>query len=195
MNTKNNQRRRDTDERLFAAYREILEAGEGIVTVSQLCGRAGVNRATFYAHFDCMRSFEVELVHRMFRQMMARDEAFARGEASFTDVLSIRERLLGVISYLREHEAFLQRLLGSAAFSDMLNQIGLRDMGVVLRRLVGLPKEQLDDESETFRLAFSGYGMTGILRNWLAHGCEMSDEELCDRLLEAVDMRSASDDS
>lgn len=191
MNTKNNQRRRDTDERLFDAYRQILETGEDTATVSELCGRAGVNRATFYAHFGCMKSFETEVVHRLFRQMTARDEAFARGAAPAADSPDTPERLLGLISYLRKRQAFLRRLLGSEAFSDMLNQIGIRDMAVVQRWLLGLPKEQLDDESEAFRLAFLGYGMTGLLRNWLAHGCDITDDELCDRLTGVMGTRNA----
>lgn len=70
MNTKNNQRYRETEIRMDAAMLELMKHTEfEKITVKKICETAGVNRSTFYAHFTdiydmldrmedfCIRSF------------------------------------------------------------------------------------------------------------------------------------------
>ena len=53
MNTKNNSRSRKTRERLKEALLRLLARRDILdVTVSRLCQEAGVNRSTFYAHYQ-----------------------------------------------------------------------------------------------------------------------------------------------
>lgn len=52
MNTKNNQRYRETEIRMDAAMLELMKHTEfEKITVKKICETAGVNRSTFYAHF------------------------------------------------------------------------------------------------------------------------------------------------
>ena len=52
MNTVNNKRRRESVEKIEAAFMALLEEKElQEITVSQLCLLTGLNRSTFYANF------------------------------------------------------------------------------------------------------------------------------------------------
>lgn len=52
MNTKNNQRFKDTEIRMQSVMLELMKYMEfEKITVKKICEKAQVNRSTFYAHF------------------------------------------------------------------------------------------------------------------------------------------------
>ena len=55
MNTKNNKRGRDTDEKIVRAmFRVMTRENKALssVTVREICQEAGINRSSFYAHYQ-----------------------------------------------------------------------------------------------------------------------------------------------
>lgn len=53
MNTPNNKRRRDSQNRIVAAFIQALQTQElSQISVTQLCQAAKVNRTTFYANYQ-----------------------------------------------------------------------------------------------------------------------------------------------
>ncbi|MBP3692176.1 MAG: TetR/AcrR family transcriptional regulator, partial [Clostridia bacterium] len=52
MNTKNNKRRRQSQEKIEKAFIELLQTKElKEITVSDICKITGLNRSTFYANY------------------------------------------------------------------------------------------------------------------------------------------------
>ena len=58
MNTKNNIRFQVTDQKIRKVFLEELEKnGIEKVSVSTICQKVGINRSSFYAHFEDVRKF------------------------------------------------------------------------------------------------------------------------------------------
>lgn len=73
MNTKNNSRARDTRERLKEALLRLLARRDILdVTVSRLCQEAGVNRSTFYSHYDSIGELMEELEQEIGANLIGR---------------------------------------------------------------------------------------------------------------------------
>lgn len=73
MNTKNNSRARDTRERLKEALLRLLARRDILdVTVSRLCQEAGVNRSTFYSHYDSIGDLMEELEQEIGANLIGR---------------------------------------------------------------------------------------------------------------------------
>ena len=53
MNKANNQRRRDTIEKIEKAFISLIHENDlNQISISQLCKKAGINRTTFYSCYD-----------------------------------------------------------------------------------------------------------------------------------------------
>lgn len=94
MNTKNNQRFRETEVRMESAMLELMKQTKfEEITVKKICEKAQVNRSTFYAHFmdiydmlDKMETFlSCELLERYQSMPLGKDPAFS--EKSFIPFL------------------------------------------------------------------------------------------------------------
>ena len=73
MNTKNNSRSRETRERLKEALLRLLARRDILdVTVSRLCQEAGVNRSTFYSHYDSIGELMEELEQEIGANLIGR---------------------------------------------------------------------------------------------------------------------------
>lgn len=68
MNTKNNQRYKDSEKRIQDALMKLMEHQElEDVTVMDICKEAHINRATFYAHYEDIYDLMFK-VERLIRQ-------------------------------------------------------------------------------------------------------------------------------
>ena len=68
MNTKNNQRYKDSEKRIQDALMKLMENQElEDVTVMDICKEAHINRATFYAHYEDIYDL-MSRVERLIRQ-------------------------------------------------------------------------------------------------------------------------------
>ena len=68
MNTKNNQRYKDSEKRIQDALMKLMEHPElEDVTVMDICKEAHINRATFYAHYEDIYDLMFK-VERLIRQ-------------------------------------------------------------------------------------------------------------------------------
>lgn len=53
MNVKNNRRKRDSMARITKVFLELVQEKEiGRISVTEICQKAGLNRATFYANYE-----------------------------------------------------------------------------------------------------------------------------------------------
>ena len=73
MNTKNNRKFQETDAHICATFLDLLETHDfDNISISLLCQKAGITRATFYSHFGDMNHFFDAVAQRLFLEL--RDE-------------------------------------------------------------------------------------------------------------------------
>ena len=111
-----------TAARMDEAFLALLEKKDfAYITVKEICAAAGVNRSTFYLHYETvgdLLSESVEHMNRQFLDYMAQDaEAFAaRLRTCPTEELYLvtPEYLTPYLHYIRDHQRLFRTALGNA---------------------------------------------------------------------------------
>lgn len=156
MNTKNNRKFQETDAHICATFLDLLETHDfDNISISLLCQKAGITRATFYSHFGDMNHFFDAVAQRLFLELRDEDCANFRkmdsqGELHHASILSLFEHILKYRSFYQVyitqvHSYHFCLLLPPSniqrAFKNMLPAMAslLR-----VRRIIALPFTTLD---------------------------------------------------
>ncbi len=175
MNTKNNRRARETDEAIVrAVYETVWLEHRPIskITVREVCEKAGINRSTFYAHYQ-----DIFDVAEQTEKSMARLH-YDRMCAAFQEGGGFREAMKSVFEFVKEYREFYQLYFQEVSHAtrliEVLNLPFQREVQRVQeeKRDYGVPKEG------TYHYHFFTAGMTSLLITWLNRGCAETPEEL-----------------
>lgn len=107
MNTKNNRKFQETDAHICATFLDLLDTHDfDNISISLLCQKAGITRATFYSHFGDMNHFFDAVAQRLFLELRDEDCANFRkmdsqGELHHASILSLFEHILKYRSFIR----------------------------------------------------------------------------------------------
>lgn len=174
MNTPNNRRAQNSVENIIRAVFGIMQTeGKplGKITVREVCERAGINRSTFYAHFQDVYDVGESVEKRM---------AEMAGEA-FMDRLqesgSMRESFESEFEFIREYKEFYLLYLGESRrvraiemlmepHQERLKQMDPKDFGCVV-----------EGEIEYWQDFFAA-GLAAMLYRWLKNDCRETPKQL-----------------
>ena len=165
MNTKNNRRRKQSQERIERAFVELLQSrGIKEITVSDIIELAELNRSTFYANY--MDIFDLA------------DKVRGRMEQDFTDLFADydyfndRSGALKMFTHIRDNQIFYKTYFKLCY--DEKHLISVYDP----RRA---EKEHIEGNLR-YHIEFFRNGLNAIIRLWLADGCRESPEEMAEVL-------------
>jgi AcrR family transcriptional regulator len=177
----------DLDRRVVrteAAIRQALielieERGFDALTVSDIAGRANINRGTFYLHYrdkyDLLEQTETEIIADL-------EGIFRRGALLTLEDLNNADKPLPVIvklfEYLRDNAALMHSILelqGDVSFQGQLKKAIERNLkfGVLTG---GRPLTFLVPGDYLISYLLSVH--FGVVQVWLAHGCIESPQEM-----------------
>lgn len=174
MNTHNNRRSQNSVENIIRAVFGIMYTEKrplGKITVREVCERAGINRSTFYAHFQDVYDVAESVEKRM---------AEMAGE-TFMDCLqsggSMRKGFEGLFEFIREYKEFYLLYLEDSRrvraiemlmepHQERLKQANLKDLGCVV-----------EGEIE-YRQDFFAAGLAAMLYRWLKNDCRETPGQL-----------------
>ncbi|BDR53687.1 TetR family transcriptional regulator [Bombiscardovia nodaiensis] len=181
VNTKNNQRFRDTEVRMEAAMLHLLKEREfSKISVSSICKRAEVNRSTFYAHFCDIPEMLSVMEDTLADELLAR---YASPKGPRNQMFS-RDSFIPFLQHIKEHQYFYRIILGTRkAFPLETGYEPLLNM--VIRPLC----ERAGIESEDDILYYLTYfeaGFSVILKRWLDQGCKKSEEEFASTITNCI---------
>ena len=178
MNTKNNQRSKETDERIVrATFLAMMEGKKPVskVTVREVCERAGINRSTFYAHYldvyDVMEQVEKTMAAGLTQRFL---EILDSGG-------SISRCFLALFEYIREYREFYTFYLTESnrtgvigvaweMLSDRVQSITPQDFGYT------------SQQEMMYQGTFFTFGLTAVIRAWVTQGCQETPQQLLEFL-------------
>ncbi len=150
------------------------------ITVKEICQEAGVNRSTFYLHYETINDLLIESINYMNDQFL---EFFPKGENRVdqrvhTDNLGelylITDQYLNpYLNYIREHKRVFQtarRKSSTLGLKDHFDEMFESVLRPILDRFHIAPREQ--------RYVAKYYigGIMSVLNEWIANGCEDENE-------------------
>ena len=171
MNSKNNLRFQETEEKIRNIFSELLKTKElSKITVSEICSLADINRTTFYLHhediYELMQCIESDMYHYF--------------KIIFTfpgKNYCLRDRFLHLFSFIRENQDFYRVYLSSQRRPSIFDYALLPESDMRIQKFMRQSDINSSSEYEycqTFFLA----GLTAFLQKWLNSGCLEPEEEL-----------------
>lgn len=175
MEKKQDARVRYTKMMIRSSFIELLrEKPVAKISVTELCERAGINRATFYAHYsdpsDLLRSIEDEILSDLSRWL--EPAIAAQGDVALSDMLT------PIIEYIGENADVCSVLLSSSG--DAGFQAKVVD-AVEQPFLAGFRRGGSREVAEYF-YTFAADGCVGMLKKWLSGGMTVPPARLAEMM-------------
>ena len=165
-----------TAARMDETFLELLEKKDfAYITVKELCEKAGVNRSTFYLHYETMN----DLLKECYQYMIGRFLTYMEKDAgSFIEKLQncpmeelyliTPEYLTPYLTYIKENQRLFRTMLENAAI------FGLEDSYTGLLRHVITPilnRYGVPEKDRGYLMAFHLGGLMAIVSEWLKGNC------------------------
>ena len=159
----------------------LLEKEFAYITVKEVCDRAGVNRSTFYLHYENTADLLEETVaglHTRFRDSMASsgEKLEIRRDTPLEELFLITDRhLLPYLTFVRENRRVYRAVHdqmevfgGERTYKDYFQSV----FSPILSRY-GVARERHEYIMEFYR-----YGLTAVLMKWVESDCRESPEQI-----------------
>lgn len=172
-----------TAARMDEAFLELLEKKDfTYITVKEICEKAGVNRSTFYLHYETVSDLLAESARYIITQFV---EAMPHDTAEFMSQIQTRpleelylitpEYLTPYLNYIKKHRRIFRTTLEQASV------LGMNDAYLSLNRHVFMPilnRYQVPLSNQKYMMPFYINGIMGIVNEWLKEDCEDSIERM-----------------
>lgn len=186
----------NTARRMDEAFLELLERKDfSFITVKEICEKAGVNRSTFYLHYETVGDLLSESMEYMHGQFL--EQFRGLGDVAGRIRHCPREELVLLTpSYLRPYLEFIQthqRLYRAALerpeifAADMAYQKMFRNIFSPILERFSVPEAE-----RNYRMMFYLHGIEGIVAQWLKEECAASVETVI-RIIQVCVLPSAQE--
>ena len=166
----------NTAARMDEAFLELLSRKSfAYLSVKEICEKAGVNRSTFYLHYETIGDLLNESMQYMSSQFLTYFKASTRSMISRLrdcplDELNLitPEYLTPYLNYIRDHKRLFQTAVENASF------LRLDETYDKMFRYVFLPileRYQIPEPDRPYTMAFYVHGLMAIISEWLHDDC------------------------
>lgn len=181
----------NTAVKMDEAFISILEKKDfEYITIKEICERAGVNRSTFYLHYETTRDLLVEALEYINSRFLgyfqtdaaATIEKIKRGDLKEL-VLITPEYLNPYLEFIKDHKRLFAAALtrpetfhANVSFRKMFEHL----FNPIMERF-GLPPEE-----RNYILAFYIKGIIGIVTEWLNRDCSEPVEIIASLIMKCI---------
>lgn len=183
-----------TAARMDEAFLTLLAKKDfGYITVKEICEEAGVNRSTFYLHYETMADLLAESVSYMNEQFLAYmkkdSEAFVvkLKNCPLDDLYLITpEYLTPYLGYIKKHKHLFRTAMKNAAVLGMDKSYDrmLQYVFTPIFERYGIPQKD-----RCYLMAFYIHGLMAMISEWLRNDCADSMEYIVEMIQRCVKRR------
>jgi AcrR family transcriptional regulator len=162
--------------RMDQAFLKLLEKKDmEYITVKEICEAAGVNRSTFYLHYETIGDLLTESVRYMNEQFLEHMKLRAETFVSRIHECPLDELYLVTPAYLTPYLEYIsqnKRLFRTALKNS--SSLGLDRMYSQMMRYVFTPileRFQIAEPDRPYMVAFYIHGLMAIISEWLKNDC------------------------
>ena len=172
-----------TAARMDQAFLELLEEKDfAYITVKEICERAGVNRSTFYLHYETVNDLLAESARYIIGKLIAN---MPQSTAEFFEKLQTRpleelhlitpEYLTPYLNFVKEHSRIFRTAVEHSSV------LGMDDAYLALNHHVFTPildRFHVSPSEQKYMMPFYIHGLMGIINEWLKEDCKDSVEHI-----------------
>lgn len=166
------------------------------ITVKEICHRAGVNRSTFYLHYETIADLvdeALEMINQRFRSYFPQQEEEILGNMGSRErenlVLVTREYLLPYLRFIRDNKKVYR-----AAFRNPSSMQAHTRYGELKQQIFGpiLERFEIPAAQRPYYMAYYVEGIIAIVKEWLRQDCADEVEMIADIIESCVRPRDGS---
>lgn len=159
MNTKNNKRRRESQDKIERAFIELIQTREiSRISVAEICKKTGLNRSTFYANYEDIYDLADKIMDKLENDV----SELYDGKSGLHN-----QDWLRLLCHIRDNQIFYKTYFKLGYDRSKISLSMLNTSYMVF------PQEHIEYHAEFFRAGFNA-----IVKKWLSGGCEESPEEI-----------------
>lgn len=182
-----------------AALLALLEEKEfSYITVKEICARAGVNRSTFYLHYETIGDLLSETLEQVDRKFWSSFQAKQKeivGNISSVPpdrlIFIDREYLIPYLTFIKENRSIY--LAAHKNPSCMNSQSQYEKISKTVLQPI-LERFQIERSEQCYWIAFYVQGACAIVSEWIRNGYRESAEELADIMTRCIRPRPNEED-
>lgn len=173
MNTKNNQRFRDTEIKMEASMLRLMKKYDfDKITVKKICEESKVNRSTFYAHFtdiyDMLNKMETELRRELI-------ESFKQDKKDEKNTMFSEESFIKFLEHIEKHKYFYKINLNTRKSFPI--EDGFEQLYPIIEKRSQKAGIYSRDEIMYYYVSFQA-GFTMILKRWVDNDCKERKDQI-----------------
>lgn len=172
-----------TAARMDEAFLELIEKKDfAYITVKEICEKAGVNRSTFYLHYETVGDLLAEsaqhIIDRFVEFMPYETADFINklNECPIEELYLITpEYLTPYLTYIKEHRRIFRTTIEQAAtlrMYDAYTDLNRHILTPILNRF------KVPAEDQSYILQFHIQGIMAVINEWLKADCADSIEHI-----------------
>ena len=162
MNTPNNKRRKNSQEKIERAFVHFLQTKEiNEISVTDICKEAKLNRSTFYANYLDVYDLAEKIVKKIENDVFMLYQEERETKNNTNDFLKL-------FRHIKENQIFYKTYF-------KLN----RDKHFIIQQYdTNLSKLMYEDKFIDYHIEFFMAGLNAIVKKWLNNDCKESPEEI-----------------
>jgi len=160
------------------------------ITVKEICQEAGVNRSTFYLHYENTVELLEEAIEYTNDEFLSyfkdADESFISNMNSKSDdelLLITPSYLKPYLKYIKENKALHSSGVLKSAYmkpNEKFKKMAKHIFYPIMERL------KVEENKRDYILAYYTHGVIAIVEQWLKNDCKESIDEICDIIINCV---------
>ena len=179
MNVKNNKRYKVNSEKIETAFLSMLYNKKyEDITISEICEKSGINRSTFYAHYDDINDLIIKIESKFAHSM---SQIFNFGLRQDNDAF------VEMFTFVKENKYFYKAFLN-------IPYVTLAETNTKIEVLKNIGNnrniDKLNNIDLFYRASFFGAGIKEICRLWLDRDCKESPKQMAKLLYDEYTNRS-----
>lgn len=174
----------NTAVRMDKAFLSLLEIKDmEYITVKEICEVAGVNRSTFYLHYENIGDLLSESIQYINEEFLAHMRLYTETfvskirECPLDDLYLVTpDYLIPYLEYIAQHKRLFRTAMKNSS-SLRLDRTYKRMMRHVFTPI--LERFQIAEADRTYMVAFYVQGLMAIVLEWLKNDCVDSVDHVC----------------
>lgn len=149
------------------------------ITVSDIVRNCGLNRQTFYYHFQD----KYDLINWIFYNDVIK--TVVSNKKKYDDLDSMMLKMLGI---MEGEKSFYMQAFNSAGQNTFQAYFFDVTKGLISEILDSMKEtKEIEDDDKNFIVEFYTYGLVGIIAQWVRNGMKEAPEKLVSRLRHFID--------
>ena len=166
MNTVNNKRRKESQDKIEKVFVQLIQRKNITeISVSTICEKASLNRSTFYANYIDI----YDLVDKIKNGMADYFAEILISNNSKQDY----NGYLNLFNHIKDNQIFFKTYFKLESIS----------ISPIMQHNVDMAKKYYNNEYIDYHIEFFRAGLNAIIKKWLNNGCKESPEEMSNILV------------